>query len=543
MTNGVGFQDIMALARQESARLHHYFIGVEHLFIALTRLKGGLTNAALEQHGLSGRFVRYSILETIGRYEDRRFWPGFPETPRARQVLQLAQGHAGSGEILERALLLAILDEGDNAVMRVLGETGVDPQALRHTAANWDAPLHAQVPDVPIRGDVTLDRERERVLQVMFRDYSEVEVVRELDGGYSSAQVLLVRPRRIDRKWDAPVVVKLDDRYATLYERRRYDLHVAGTLPVGAAQLLGAPVAPDDSHYGGLRYKFVGHLDATQPVSLREVALGQHTQRMNQLIRGLFQTFGPAWWEQRTPFQFGVWREYEHVLPPALVVEVLPGAQVGSTGHVLMPLGNWSRSNHVLPGEVVALKRFAVQKLDVEEDVLYLAAGAQPEAIHRSSKVEVRGLGLQRDSYLRGEIVDVLVGRVVSTRDDLLLLYLQALEPDFDLRLDHIPPGHDGVPDLPNPLREVNQLLERQVAGYLSTIHGDMHLANVLVGPQGNPWLIDFAQAREGHTLFDWALLEVSVLVHIVAGLMPDGWAGVWGVIALLDSINRGEER
>lgn len=543
MAESVGFQDIMGLARQESARLHHYFIGVEHLFIALTRLNGGLTNAVLEKHGLSGRFLRYSILETIGRYEDRRFWPGFPETPRARQVLQLAQDHAGDDDVSERALLLAILDEGDSVVIRALHETGGDPQVLRQVAANWDAPLHAKVPDVPIRGDVVLDRERERVLQVMFRDYSEVEVVRELDGGYSSAQVLLVRPRRIDRKWDAPVVVKLDDRAATLYERRRYDLHVAGTLPVGAAQLLGAPVVPDDSHFGGLRYKFVGHLDATQPISLREVALEQHTQRMNQLIRALYQTFGPAWWEQRTPFQFGVWREYEHVLPPALVVEVLPGAQVGSTGHVLTPLGQWSRGNLVLPGEVVALKRFAVQKLDVEDDVLHLAAGAQPEAINRSSKVEVRGLGLRRDSFLRGEILDVLVGRVVSTRDDLLLLYLQALEPEFDLRLDYIPSRHDGVPDLPNPLRAVNHLLERQVAGYLSTIHGDMHLANVLVGPQGNPWLIDFAQARDGHTLFDWALLEVSVLAHVVARLMPDGWEGIWGVIALLDSINRGEDR
>jgi hypothetical protein len=539
----ISLQDIMNLARQESARLYHYFIGVEHLFIALTKLAGGLTNTMLEYHGLSPRFVRYSIRETVGRYENRRHWPGFPETPRLAQVLVLAGQHAGDSPIGERDLLLAIFDENDNVVIRVLNEMGADVVVLRETAAAWDIPLRPQRPEVKIVGPVNLEPDQRRVVQMLFQDYSQVEIMRDLDGGHSGAQVLLARPVRAGGLRDAPVVVKIDDRHSILYERRRYDQYVKGTLPASAARLLDAPVVPDDTWCGGLKYTFVGHVEESEPLSLRHLAARRDPQQLSSFIRAVFDVFGPAWWLQTQPYRFGVWREYEHVLPPALVIEVLPDAREGAAGQVLTPLGTWSRGTYVLPGEVVALNGFVVQKVDAEHDVLHLAAGAQPEAINRSGKVEVRGMGLRRGSYFRGEVVEHLIGRVISTRDDLLRRSLLALEPEFDLRSDWIPSRHSSVPDLPNPTRRVSRLLEQQINGFLSTIHGDLHLNNVLVGPRGDPWLIDFAWTREGHTLFDWALLEISLLVDTVSEVAPPGWAGCWQVIGLLHAINRGDDR
>jgi hypothetical protein len=534
-------QDIHVLARQESAKLHHFFIGVEHLFIALTQLDGGLTTAVLEHHGLSPRFVRYSLRESVGRYENRRYWPGFPETPRATAVLNLAKQIAGSDDITERDLLLAVFDENDSVVIRVLREMGADVSALRETAANWTAPPRPQPREVPIRGDVRLDSEEQLVLQLMFRDYGEVEVVREFDGGHSGARVLLVRPIQVGGHRDAPVVVKLDERQAILYERRRYDLHVKGTLPATTARLLDAPIAPDKSWCAGLKYTFVGRLDDTEPVSLRELAL-RDPQKVGGLIHALFDEFGPSWWLQRHPYRFGVWREYEHVLPSALIVEVTPETEAGTTSHVLTPLGAWSRNDQVRAGETVSLNGFVVQKLDLEHDILHLAAGAQPEAINRVGKVEVRGLGLNRNTFFRGEMIDQITGRVVSTRDDLLRRSLQALEPTFDPLIGRIPSGHDEVPDLPNPLFDLVDLLDRQVSGYLSVIHGDLHLGNILVGPRGDAWLIDFAWTREGHTLFDWALLEASLLVEIISRLVPPGWDGAWGVVKMLSMLNRGDD-
>jgi len=541
MSEQIGLQDIDTLARQESAQLHHYFVGVEHLFIALTQLHGGLTNAVLEQHGLSPRFVRYSIRETVGRYEDRRFWPGFPETPRAQQVLARARANAGEDEPAERDLLLAILDENDSIPIRVLLEMGADPARLRDTAALWSAPLQARAPEVPVMGDVTLDAEQLRVLKLMFRDYGEVQVVHELAGGYSGARVLLVRPVRVDRRQDAPVVVKLDDRHDILYERRRYDLYVKGTLPAETARLVDAPVVPDDSRYGGLKYTFVGRVDETEPVSLRELAR-ERPAAADRLLRTLFETFGPTWWQQRQPYRFGAWREYEHVLPPALALEAIPPHTVTALATTLAPLGAWSRTDLVLPGELVTLNGFTVQKIHPERGMLQLAAGAQPEAVNRASKVEVRGLALTDDAYFRGEVVSSLAGRVISTRGDLLLRQLHALEPDFDTRLPTLDSPAHTIPDLPNPLKLIGPLLERQVSGYLSTVHGDLHLGNILVGPTGNAWLIDFARTREGHTLFDWALLELSWLVEVVARVAAPGWAGAWEIAALLDQINHGAD-
>ncbi|MBZ0287188.1 MAG: hypothetical protein K8I30_06205, partial [Anaerolineae bacterium] len=144
MDNNVRLQDILTLARQESAHLCHYFVGVEHLFIALTQLKAGLAGAVLEHHALSPRFVRYSIRESVGRYEDRRYWAGFPETPRMLAVMGLASRLADGRTPSERELLLAILSENDNVVTRILHEMGADISALIETVSEWDAPLHPQ---------------------------------------------------------------------------------------------------------------------------------------------------------------------------------------------------------------------------------------------------------------------------------------------------------------------------------------------------------------------------------------------------------------
>lgn len=536
----VGLQDILNLARQESTRLHHFFIGVEHLFIALTQLQGGLTTAVLQSHGLSPRFVRYSIRESVGRYEDRRYWSGFPETPRAERVLRRAQEFAGGDEPAERDLLLAILDDGESVIARVMREIGVDRATLRASAADWNAPLEAQTPEIPIEGDAKLDDEERRVLQLMFREYGQVQIVREMDGGNSGARVLLVRPMRVDGYLDAPVVAKLDDRYAVLYERRRYDLHVKGTLPATTARLVDMPIVPDELSIGGLKYTFVGRIEDTEPVNLREYALQNPPGAVADLIRTLFESFGPAWWLQRKSYRFGAWREYEHVLPPALVLESVPESKLDDDTRVIRPLGNWSRSSQVLPGEVIAVEEFSVQKIGRKKDRLHLAAGSQPEALNRASKVEIRGLDHDAGHY-RGEVIPRLGGRVVHTRDDLLRRSLQQLEPDFDFQAAMIPSPIAAIDSLPNPILRVNEMLERQVAGYLSIIHGDLHAGNVLVGPHGDAWLIDFAWSREGHTLFDWAMLEVSLLVEVVSGRAQPGWAGAWEVVRLLHALNRGK--
>src|SRR5258708_16743522 len=115
----------------------------------------------------------------------------------------------------------------------------------------------------------------------------------------------------------------------------------------------------------------------------------------------------------------------------------------------------------------------------------------------------------------------------------------QALDPNFHI-LDETLPYSDSAGDrLPNPLKRYLRILEQRISGTLSTIHGDLHTGNILIGPGGDAWLIDFEWTRDGHTLFDWAVLEISMLIDHVTLVVGPAWDDAWQAIKLLDIINR----
>ena len=70
---------------------------------------------------------------------------------------------------------------------------------------------------------------------------------------------------------------------------------------------------------------------------------------------------------------------------------------------------------------------------------------------------------------------------------------------------------------LPDPFLKLPALLNERVMGTQSTIHGDLNVENILVWPGGFLWLIDFAQTRDGHALFDFAHLEAEIIAHVIA--------------------------
>ncbi len=83
---------------------------------------------------------------------------------------------------------------------------------------------------------------------------------------------------------------------------------------------------------------------------------------------------------------------------------------------------------------------------------------------------------------------------------------------------------------LPDPLDCLPVLLEETVSGTRSVIHGDLNLENVLVGPGSLVWLIDFAQTREGHPLYDFAHLESELIAHVLAPRVgsPRAFLDLW---------------
>ncbi len=540
------FDDVLNLARKESAQAGHFFVGVEHLFIALTRVEGGVTVSTLQEQGIAPQFVRYMLRQELGQGDNRRFWPGFRESPRFQAVLQLAQGLAaerGQADLSERDLLLAILREGDSLPCRVMLGMDVDLDRLEVTAANWSEHqkfIPVQVPVQVNDRSIALTPEEEEVLRQMFRGYERVVIDRALHGGYTSAKVLVASPFRADGHANASVVVKLDDRQAILYEKMRYDSYVRDTLPPATSRVLDNPILPEKSALGGLKYTFIRDPDAPGPVDLADYGREQGPEALAELLgSSLFRVFGETWWSQRHLYQFGVWQEYEMVLPPALVVELYPGGE-DEAERRLTPLGQWSRRGRFAPGEIVSMEGFSVEDFYPARQGIQLTSGSGPEAQNRAGKIEVRGIAAPSQKYYRGAVVDRIIGRVLFTRDDLLREQIQQLEPDFAID-DEWLPVHPALSfQLPNPIKRYANILQRRLSGSLSTIHGDLHLHNVLVGPGGNAWLIDFAQTREGHTLFDWAVLETSLITeYIEAYLQADDWDAIWPVAATVHQIGQ----
>ncbi len=540
--DNVALKDIEAIARIESAKMQHFYVGVEHLFIALTKLEGGLTTAIFEQGGQSPRYLRYATRELAGRGDDRRYWPGYRTTPRATAILAHTQElieHSTQPD--ERALMLAILEDGDSIPVRVMQQAGVDIASLTESVRNWSGKARAQIPLIPIDGGNSLSEDEQLVLRQMFQKYDVVQIEHVFQEGFSGSTVMLVRPLHGDGRSDALVVVKIAERQPILWEKKRYDSFVKDTLPPTTARIEADPILPDRSPLGGLKYTFVRLRGGDLPVNLLEYAANHDAEQIATFLReALYQGFREAWWGQAQPYRFAAWQEYEFLLPPTLVVEALPTSDSNeTTGRVLRPLDEWNRNGIVHVGDIVELENFTAQKIKRDPGILKIAAGAAPEAINRASEIEVHGLDFSQKTYFRGEHIRRLTVRIVKTRDDILQEQIQALDPNFNILAEYLPYGSSPTDHLPNPMRRYVRALDQRITGTLSTIHGDLHTGNILIGPGGDAWLIDFEWTRDGHTLFDWAVLETSLLIDHVTLLVGPAWDDAWQAIKLLDIINR----
>jgi len=172
-----------------------------------------------------------------------------------------------------------------------------------------------------------------------------------------------------------------------------------------------------------------------------------------------------------------------------------------------------------------------VQRVNMEADVVRLAAGTGSEAEKRAYKLDLRGVDHSGMNFSRGYAIERVIGQVVKTRDDLLTESLEQLEPDFSPRARWIPLD---MLQIPNPLVHYGELLDRTVNGSFSRIHGDLHLGNIVIGPKEQPWLIDFSATRDGHTLFDWATLEVSLLGDVIMPQVGNTWQNARQVLVYL---------
>ena len=337
------------------------------------------------------------------------------------------------------------------------------------------------------------------LLQTLFQRYGRLIIEREFLSGYSGARTFLAQPIRTDGRADAYTIAKIGETQAVQNEYENYELFVKDTLPPITARIQHPPVSAPPlplkrrgerrRELAALQYTFISEPGSSGqlPRSLGQALLSEPDPA---LLRKLLDTFGPNWWLQRRPFTFRLGAEYDRVLPTHLVVEPIAAARSEAGRQAQRLDGSLPPAQlNLRQGDLVCLRNFPHSEVRADGQSLSLSGNPAPG----QPPLRVRWLGLRNPNNASG--------RVVETRESLLRRMTEA----YDRR------------GLPDPLLRLPALLNETISGSQSIIHGDLNLENVLLGPGGLVWLIDFAQTREGHTLFDFAHLEAEVIAHVIA--------------------------
>src|SRR5712691_4214768 len=96
--NGYNFTDrvrkVLQMAREEAARLHHAYVGTEHILLGLVREGEGVAVAVLTNLNVDLEEIRQKVEETAKKGKVAAAGPDLPYTSRAKKVLELAMSEA-----------------------------------------------------------------------------------------------------------------------------------------------------------------------------------------------------------------------------------------------------------------------------------------------------------------------------------------------------------------------------------------------------------------------------------------------------------------
>ncbi len=126
---------VLAMAREEAARLHHEYVGTEHILLGLIREGEGVAAAVLQNLSVDLDEIQQRIEETVKKGKAAQSSsPDLPYTSRAKKVLELAMAEArelNHSYVGTEHLLLGLLREEKGIAAQVLTDTGVNLDAAR----------------------------------------------------------------------------------------------------------------------------------------------------------------------------------------------------------------------------------------------------------------------------------------------------------------------------------------------------------------------------------------------------------------------------
>jgi carboxymethylenebutenolidase len=141
--NGYNFTErvrkALAMAREESARLHHEYTGTEHLLLGLIREGEGVAITVIQNLGIDPDALREQVELTIQAGRSRVIGPDLPYTSRAKKALELSMSEAremGHSYVGTEHLLLGLVREEKGIAAQLLIAAGVTLEAARKETRN-----------------------------------------------------------------------------------------------------------------------------------------------------------------------------------------------------------------------------------------------------------------------------------------------------------------------------------------------------------------------------------------------------------------------
>ncbi|MEM7132376.1 MAG: AAA family ATPase [Chloroflexota bacterium] len=385
-------------------------------------------------------------------------------------------------------------------------------------------------PTIRCAPGIRLQDVERQLLHTAFPGTKTLFVEREFRSGYSGALVLLVSLE----SGKAPVVVKIAHPYDLQTEYDAYHQYVEKSAPQNTAQLQGPPILAKDGQLGALLYTFAGGDPYLPTSNLQEYFETQGDEATVAMLNRLFRVYGRNWWAINRAEKYVLGEHYDHLLPVHLEVKVLE-----AEAKVQLVAGEVSVVDvrHVQVGDSIRLQNFLVTKARRQAGTITLQA--KPPAEEAAPALRIRLLWPGEVSFEPGQMVQSVSGTVSATR--LMFLADAACEamPAYKLGEEEMALELSVVDQpiakllknisLRNPFHHLDALLDTVLEGRVSTLHGDLNLNNVLIDKQtGFAWLIDFADTREGPTLFDLQRLEVQLFTKLLApGLTTSAPTGV----------------
>ncbi|HEV2291923.1 MAG TPA: Clp protease N-terminal domain-containing protein, partial [Gemmatimonadales bacterium] len=219
--NGYNFTDrvrkVLQMAREEAARLHHEYVGTEHILLGLIREGEGVAAAVLQNLNVDLDEIQQKIEETVKKGKAAAATgPDLPYTSRAKKVLELAMTEArelNHSYVGTEHLLLGLLREEKGIAAQVLTDAGVNleqsrAETLRLLGSDMPQPPAAAGPTPPAAAPKAEKKSKTPALDHFCRDLTQLAAEGQLDPTIGRAkEIERVMEILARRKKNNPVLI------------------------------------------------------------------------------------------------------------------------------------------------------------------------------------------------------------------------------------------------------------------------------------------------------------------------------------------------